>query len=72
MSQLRAYFVQDAGEQEIGVAVIAQTTREAKKIAYNSGELYCKYIDLRARWLRNVNVEGFKKGRMTYEKAEAV
>ncbi|HEY3363118.1 MAG TPA: hypothetical protein VGK06_15210 [Methanosarcina sp.] len=72
MSQLRAYFVQDAKEQEIGVAVIAQTTREAKQIAYNSGELCCKYIDLRARWLRNVNVKGLKKGRMTYEKAEAV
>jgi hypothetical protein len=64
MSQLRAYFAQDAGEEEIGFAVIAHNSREAKKIAYNSGELNCDYIDLRIRWLRNVNVEGLKKGMM--------
>jgi len=58
---LRAYFVQEFDEPE-GLAVIAETVREAKQIAYPSGDFSCEWIDMRVRWMRNANIDGLEKG----------
>lgn len=58
---LRAYFVQEYDDPE-GIAVIAETAKDAKKIAYNTGDFPCEWIELRVQWLRNANIEGLEKG----------
>jgi len=59
---LRAYFVHDQDEAE-GQAVIAETAREAKNIAYYSKNfISSEFTDLRVRWLRGANITGLEKG----------
>lgn len=59
---LRAYFVENPW-LDCGVAVIANTGREAKKIAFgNDNLLDSNYTDLRVTWVRNAKVNGLKSG----------
>lgn len=60
----RAYFVSDSdGEQ--GIAVIATSVKEAKKIAWGNDAL-CneEFIDVTAKWVKGVNCEKFRVGVM--------
>ena len=60
--EMKGYFVFFV-EDDFGVAVVAQTAKEAKKLAYNSGWLDDgEWIDLRARWIRTANIIGLEKG----------
>ena len=59
---LRAYFVRDYDEAT-GIAVVAESAKEAKTLAYASGGLpFSEYIDLRVHWVRNAEVSGLEKG----------
>ncbi len=59
---LRAYFVENQW-LDCGIGVIANTGREAKKLAFGDDALMdSKYIDLRVKWIKNVNIEGLEKG----------
>lgn len=39
-----------------GIAVVATSSKNAKKIAFNSGELDCDWIDVRVFWRKEANV----------------
>ncbi|OYT63825.1 hypothetical protein B6U67_01780 [Methanosarcinales archaeon ex4484_138] len=55
----RGYFVFNVDEYEEGIAVVARTAREAKKIAFNHAFdiVGDDWLDLRCRWVRDANVE---------------
>lgn len=59
--QKRGYFVQE-DDAEYGVGVVALTAKEAIKIAYNYGDLGCDYIEIRARWKKDADVEDLPIG----------
>jgi hypothetical protein len=60
--RLRGYFVYGYDETW-GIAVVAQTARQAKIIAYGTGELIGDvWIDIRARWMRGADVNGLDVG----------
>lgn len=63
--KLRAYFVMEK-DAEHGVGVIAETGKEAKRIAiaYDECDLFsdCEYIDIEVRWKQNKNIDGLSKG----------
>lgn len=61
---LRAYIVQEFDDPE-GLAVIAETAKEAKKLAFGTGDFPCEWIELRVQWIREANVEGLQKGVMS-------
>lgn len=53
----RGYFVYPADEF-FGVGVVTSSTKEAKKLAFTSGELTdVDWIDVRVRWERSAEVE---------------
>jgi len=55
MNQKRGYFVSEIDED--GVGVVATSGREAKKIAYHQElYLYCDWIDMRVRWVKDAEV----------------
>jgi hypothetical protein len=58
----RGYFVY--GYDEFwGVAVVATSTKEAKKIAFYSGELIgVEWVDIRCVWRRDVDVANLQIG----------
>lgn len=59
---MRAYFVYDADETE-GCVVVADTVRAAIKLAANNVGLFdAAYFNVRARWIRNVNIDGLSRG----------
>ena len=51
----RCYFVYEKDELD-GIGVVATTAKEAKSIAYASGEIDCDWIDMRVRWERDAEV----------------
>ena len=58
------YFVKEE-EADFGIGVIADSAKEAKKIAWDSGREYLEdslYIDVTAKWIKGANVSGLKKG----------
>lgn len=57
----RGYFVW-GDDDNAGLAVVAHSAREAKKIVYASGELEADWIDIRATWTRSANIEGLTIG----------
>ena len=58
----RGYFVHD-GDEMCGVAVVATSAKEAKKIAYNSGELLgTDWIDIRVYRMRDAMVSDLPIG----------
>jgi len=60
---MRGYFV-DLGDGE-GFGVVAESVREAKKLAYKyATREFCDvdFIDLSVRWQRAANIEGLEKG----------
>ncbi|MHB8118635.1 MAG: hypothetical protein ACYDHX_07920 [Methanothrix sp.] len=65
-NMLRAYNVLIAdAEEEGGMAFIAYTVADAKRFAWNDGDVLLTtdtFIDLRAHWVRGANVEGLKEG----------
>ena len=61
----RGYFVYPADECW-GVGVVAETAKEAKKLAFASGELIdVDWIDIRVRWEREADVEELPIGVVT-------
>jgi hypothetical protein len=59
---MRAYFVVFDEYENTGIAFVANTSREAKKMAWRSGEFEGDYIDIRPRWIRNANIDGLPTG----------
>jgi len=57
----RGYFVYEKDELE-GIGVVATTAKEAKNIAYSSGEIDCDWIDMRVRWERDAEVDPIPMG----------
>jgi len=64
---MRIYFVY-ADDDEYGVAVAANSLREAKRIAYGSGNIDADWIDLRVRWVREGDVSGIEESRILNSK----
>ena len=53
----RGYFVYPKDEID-GIGVVATSVKEAKNIAFASGELDCSdWIDIRVRWVREAEVD---------------
>jgi len=52
----RGYFVYPKEELE-GIGVVASTAKEAKSIAFASGEIPCDWTDMRVRWVRDAEVD---------------
>lgn len=61
--KLRCYHCHHKDEY-YGMAIIAHTVKEAKKIAWDyHDEFECDWWpDLRARWVKDANIEGLKRG----------
>ncbi len=58
----RGYFVHDQ-DDSWGIAVVATTVREAKRIGFAAGEFPgSEWIDIRARWERDANVTSLEIG----------
>jgi len=56
----RGYFVYE--KEEEGIWVVATTAKDAKNIAYSSGEIDCDWIDMRVRWERDAEVDPIPMG----------
>ena len=60
---MRAYLVFRAGDTAYsGFAVIADTAKEAIKIAFQGSGDVIRYIDIRAIWIKQARVDGLNKG----------
>lgn len=60
----RAYFVQEI-DAEYGLAVVAESSKEAKKIAYGNDWLEdVEWIDMRVKWKKEVDASKFEIGIM--------
>lgn len=59
----RCYYVHEAGEN-IGLAVVASSAREAKKLLRDQmlHEFYVEHIDIRVQWQREVDVSRYELG----------
>ena len=57
----RGYFVK-AHDDEMGIAVIASSIKEAKKIAFTELGSDCEWIEMQALWKRQANVESLDIG----------
>ena len=55
----RCYFV---SEDDEGVAVVATTPTDAKKLAWRGETFNYEYTDLRARLVKNADIEGLDYG----------
>lgn len=67
----RGYYVHNNDEDMGGFAVVAATAKEAKKIAYDSGEIIfgdTDYIAIRARWKRDADVSDLPIGMVADER----
>jgi len=65
MTDKRGYFVHNGDDDQPGLAVVAQTVKEAKKIAYNSGEIIygdTGWSSLCARWVQDADVAALPIG----------
>ena len=61
----RGYFTYNETDEDAGLAVVATSAREARMIAYKSGEFIygdTNWIDVRAIWVRNADVSGLPIG----------
>lgn len=58
-ARLRGYVVYV--EDEDNIAVVAETSREAKKLALNH-LWYDEYTEIKVRWLKDANISGLEKG----------
>lgn len=62
----RGYFVWDSADDDnMGVAVVASSAKEARKIVFDSGEILYgdgNWIDIRARWVRHADVSTLPVG----------
>lgn len=75
---MKPYFVEYDGADGEGYVVIADTAKEAKKIAMQNDEedLFCdaSFIDIKVTWLREVQeaqIQNLPKGVVSYEKGIA-
>lgn len=59
---MRGYFVHDVNE-EYGIAIVARTAREAKKIGAEHLD-FDEYTDLRVNWQKEADVSGLLVGRV--------
>lgn len=57
----RGYFVYEK-DGDYGFPVVATSEREARKIAWQRCDLWCDWIDIRATWKRDANVEDLPIG----------
>jgi len=55
----RGYYVYNG---DWGIAVVANSVKSAKKIAFASKELDCDWCTLRVRWMRKANVKDLAIG----------
>jgi len=65
MHKKRGYFVHNGDIDQGGFAVVATSVKEARKIAYDSGEIIygdTGYISIRAIWQRDADVEDLPIG----------
>jgi hypothetical protein len=60
---LRAYFVEENDDGE-GGALVATNCRQARNIYFNKYNFSGEFLDLRVRWLRNVDVSGMVVGQL--------
>ena len=61
----RGYFVHNNDDDAGGIAVVATSAKEARKIGYKSGELIygdTDYISIQANWQRDANVDDLPIG----------
>ena len=59
---MRAYnVVTDEYEGHI-VSIVADSSKEARLIAYNSGECDLPWIEIKPKWNKNIDVSGLQKG----------
>ncbi len=64
----RGYYVHNNDDDQWGVAVVAATAKEAKRIVHRSGEIIhgdTSWIALRCRWCRDADVDGLEVGVIT-------
>ena len=57
----RGYLVEDPDE-EYSYPIVAGSSREAKKIAWNECDIGCEWIDLRVQWRKKANVSDLPFG----------
>lgn len=57
---MRAYFVAEPGEGCLGIAFVAPSSAEAKKMGYK--EFGGEWIDIKPKWLKNIDVSGLPLG----------
>lgn len=65
---LRGYYVHNNDDGQLGIAVVAATSKQAKQIVHRSGEIIygdTSWIALRSRWCRDADVEGLEVGIVT-------
>lgn len=59
---MRGYFVHDVNE-DMGIAVVANSAREAKKIGFNpvSSSFGSEWIDVSVKWVKEADVSGIEE-----------
>ena len=57
----RAYYVHEDGAER-GIAIVATSTREAKRIAFATPGLECDWIDMRCQWQRKAKIDDLPVG----------
>ena len=61
----RGYYAHNNDDDQVGVAIVAFTAREAKKIAWKSDEFIygdMGWMDIHVRWVRGAKVDGLSIG----------
>lgn len=58
----KAYTVDTNEWEGFVLGIVAETSKEARQIAYYSGECDRPWIEINARWLKGVDVNGLEKG----------
>ena len=59
---MRAYRVCIDEDEGFILVIIAETSKEARHLAYGHGECDLEWIDIKPIWIKNANIEGLKKG----------
>ena len=61
MSKKKGYFVKEKNG-DYGFPIVAMSAKHAKKIAWDTGDLDCDYIELRVTWHKKASVEDLPIG----------
>jgi hypothetical protein len=60
--KLRSYTVEIDEWEDFVLGIVADTSNEARKIAYESGECDRPWIEIKAIWVKHADVTGIEKG----------